>query len=170
MPTKTYAVFYEQEVSSLPKLTETEFRAWRGFLHAHDAIFKALDEDLRREFGLSMPAYELLVTLEGEAGGVRMSVLARTLRFSGGGLTRLVDRLEQAGFVTRERCEEDGRGFEVSLTDEGKLRLRRVHASHIRAVRELFLSRTTPAEQRILADVWDRLKQPSEIGKAGAQQ
>src|SRR5699024_6323803 len=95
-----------------------------------------------------------------------MSVLARTLRFSGGGLTRLVDRLEQAGFVARERCEEDGRGFEVSLTAEGKGRLRRVHARHIRAVRELFLSRVTPEEQRVLADVWGRLKQPQQPNRS----
>ncbi len=90
----------------MPQLTPPEFRAWHGFLQAHDAICKALDARLRREFG---------------------------------------------------------RGFEANLTVEGRDRLRRVHASHIRAVRELFVSHVTPEEQKFLAAVWDRLKQPSTV-------
>ncbi|SEJ51268.1 DNA-binding transcriptional regulator, MarR family [Deinococcus reticulitermitis] len=138
-------------------LSPPEQLAWRGFLHAHDALWKALERGLEAD-GLNLPAYELLTTLEeaGE-GGMRMSDLAARLRFSGGGLTRLVDRLEGAGFVQRRRCEADGRGFEVTLTPEGRSRLRRVHARHLREVRALFLSRLTPQEIEVLGQVWKKL-------------
>lgn len=146
----------------MPKLTTTEMQAWRGFLHAHAAIFKALGDELATKFDLSMPAYELLLTLEeGSTEGYRMSELARRLRFSGGGLTRLVDRLQAAGYVDRKRCEADGRGFEVTLSPEGKRRLRRVHAQHVKDVRSLYLNHLTIEEQDALASIWDRLLSPA---------
>ena len=60
-------------------LSPPEQLAWRGFLHAHDALWKALERGLEAD-GLNLPAYELLTTLEeaGE-GGVRMSDLAARL-------------------------------------------------------------------------------------------
>lgn len=146
----------------MPQLSDTEMQAWRGFLHTHDALWKTLDSALAREFGLSLPAYELLLTLE-EAGeaGLRMTELARSLRFSGGGLTRLVDRLQQAGLLQRRRCQADGRGFEVLLTPGGRQLLKRVHARHLRAVRRHFLDRLTREEQASLAAIWQRLQGPT---------
>lgn len=141
-------------------LDDTEKRAWRGFLHAHDALWKALDAELAKD-DLNLPAYELLTTLQ-EAGqrrgGVRMTDLARTLRFSGGGLTRLADKLERQGFLERRRCPEDGRGFEAVLTEGGARRLRRVHAKHLREVRRRFLDKLSPDELTLLADLWERLE------------
>jgi DNA-binding MarR family transcriptional regulator len=137
-------------------LNDTEKRAWRGFLHAHDALWKALEAELAKD-GLNLPAYELLTTLQ-ETGGMRMTDLARTLRFSGGGLTRLADKLERQGFLERRRCPEDGRGFEAVLTESGARRLRRVHAKHLREVRRRFLDKLSPAELTLLADLWERLE------------
>jgi DNA-binding MarR family transcriptional regulator len=137
-------------------LNDTEKRAWRGFLHAHDALWKALEAELAKD-ELNLPAYELLTTLQ-ETGGMRMTDLARTLRFSGGGLTRLADKLERQGFLERRRCPEDGRGFEAVLTERGARRLRRVHAKHLREVRRRFLDKLSPAELTLLADLWERLE------------
>lgn len=147
----------------MPQLSDTELRAWRGFLHTHDTLWKTLDTDLAREFDLSLPAYELLLSLE-DAGetGIRMTDLARSLRFSGGGLTRLVDRLQQGGLLERRRCATDGRGFEAVLTPEGRRLLKRVHVKHLQAVRALFLDRLTPEEQATLAAIWDKLQSPPQ--------
>lgn len=141
----------------MPNLSPTEMRAWRGFLHTHSAIWKDLDTALAED-DLSMPAYELLLTLQ-EAGdaGMRMTELARTLRFSGGGLTRLVDKLERRGSVERRRCPIDGRGFEAVLTPAGKRELRRVHAKHVRQVRAHFLDRLDPTDLEALTRVWTKL-------------
>ncbi|AFD26939.1 putative transcriptional regulator, MarR family protein (plasmid) [Deinococcus gobiensis I-0] len=105
-----------------------------------------------------MAAYELLLTLQ-EAGtaGLRMTELARRVRFSGGGLTRLADKLQGQGLIERRRCEDDGRGFEAVLTAAGQRQLRRAHVRHLREVRRLFLSRLTPEETATLAALWTRL-------------
>jgi len=131
--------------------------AWQGFLHTHAAIWKALDAALAED-ELSMPAYELLHTLQ-EAGdaGLRMTELAKTLRFSSGGLTRLVDKLERRGMVERRRCPVDGRGFEAVLTPAGKRELRRVHAKHVRQVRSHFLDRLDPTDLEALTRIWAKL-------------
>lgn len=138
----------------MPNLTETEMEAWRGFLNTHAAVFHVLDAELADD-GLNLPAYELLLTLQ-EAGddGVRMSELARGLRFSGGGLTRLADRLERKGLIERRRCQADGRGLEALLTRAGSSKLKRVHAKHLRQVRENFLDRLSHEEIETLAKVW----------------
>lgn len=140
----------------MPNFTDVEMRAWRGFLHTHDTVFRALDSDLAED-GLNLPAYELLVTLQ-EAGpdGVRMADLARALRFSGGGLTRLADRLERQGLIERRRCPHDGRGFEARLTSSGSSKLKRVHVKHLRQVRARFLDRLSTAEAETLAAVWSK--------------
>lgn len=140
------------------KLSNTELRAWRGFLHTHDDLWKALDARLASAFDLSIPGYELLLALEeAGGGGVRMAELAKRLRFSAGGLTRLVDKLQDAGLTERRKCEVDGRGFYVHLTLAGRRHLRRVHVKHLEAVRALFLDKLTPGEQAALAEIWDKL-------------
>ncbi len=142
----------------MSRLSNTELRAWRGFLHTHDDLWKALDARLANDFELSLPGYELLLALE-EAGdgGLRMAELAKRLRFSAGGLTRLVDKLQGKGLAERRKCEADGRGFDVHLTAAGRRHLRRVHVKHLEAVRALFLDKLTPGEQAALAEIWDKL-------------
>ncbi|MFC3831875.1 MULTISPECIES: MarR family winged helix-turn-helix transcriptional regulator [Deinococcus] len=140
-------------------LTPTEKLAWRGFLHAHDTLWKGLDAELGRD-DLNLPAYELLTALQ-EAGlsGMRMTELARTLRFSGGGLTRLADKLRQQGLIGRRRCPDDGRGWEVYLTSVGEEKLRRIHARHLREVRRRFLDKLSPQETELLAGLWPRFQE-----------
>lgn len=142
----------------MSQLTELEVAAWRGFLRTHDALWKTLDAQMVRESGLTLPEYEVLLLLE-EAGeaGVRMTLLAQTMGFSGGGLTRLADRLQQEGYLERRRCEADGRGFEALLTPAGRVKLKRVHVKHLRAVRSLFLHRLTIEEQQQLRNIWAKL-------------
>ncbi|PNY81158.1 MarR family winged helix-turn-helix transcriptional regulator [Deinococcus koreensis] len=140
-------------------LTPTEKQAWRGFLHTHDSLWKALDAELGKD-ELNLPAYELLTTLQDTGlSGMRMTELARSLRFSGGGLTRLADKLQRQGLIGRRRCPEDGRGWEVYLTSVGEEKLRRIHARHLREVRSRFLDRLSPQETELLAGIWRRFEE-----------
>ena len=49
-----------------------------------------------------------------------MNELAERILYSKSGFTRVVDRLEEAGFVRRIRPENDRRSVIVVLTDEGR--------------------------------------------------
>lgn len=140
----------------MTRLSLTEAAAWRGFLVTHSQVWSQLDHEFQQEFGVGLPVYELLMRLE-EHGELRMTDLAHKLRYSSGGLTRLADKLEQQGLIQRVRSETDGRGFQVSLTEKGQQRLRRMHVFHLRGVRRHFLNRLNEEEQQTLGKIWNRL-------------
>jgi DNA-binding MarR family transcriptional regulator len=140
------------------RLGPDELRAWRGLLRVHAALTTALDTDLRREHGISVPAYEVLMFVgDADGGKLRMADVADRVLLSRSGLTRLVDRLVQDGLVERRACDDDGRGSFALLTPAGRAKLDAARRTHLEGVRRLFLDRFTPAEQRGLGDLWDRL-------------
>jgi DNA-binding MarR family transcriptional regulator len=74
---------------------------------------------LFREYGLTPSQYNVLRILRGEGQPLPiLEIASRTITVVPG-ITGLIDRLEQAGFVNRLRCEEDRRVIYVALTDQG---------------------------------------------------
>lgn len=128
------------EDSSGVQLTADEYHAWRGFLRAHQALFRALDEELDRDAGVPFVQYDVLVQLANAGGRLRMRDLAGRLLVSRSGATRLIDRMERDGLVFRERCSQDGRGQFAVLTGSGMATLERARPTHLRGVRQRFLA------------------------------
>src|SRR3954471_14702252 len=105
-------------------LSERELRAWRGLLRAHTTLVKALDAELVAEHGLAVTSYEVLMYLADAPGAqMRMHDLASSVLLSRSGLTRLVDRLEREGLLTRKACESDPRGAYAVLPEDGRRKL-----------------------------------------------
>ena len=74
---------------------------------------------LLREHGLTPSQYNVLRILRGEGKPLPiLEIASRTITVVPG-ITGLIDRLEQAGFVNRLRCEKDRRVIYVALTDQG---------------------------------------------------
>jgi DNA-binding MarR family transcriptional regulator len=139
-------------------LNRDELGAWRGLLRVHAGMTKALDAELMREHRLPLSSYEVLLYLaDSPEGRLRMSELADSVLLSRSGLTRLVDRLERDGLLSRRRCEEDQRGWFAEITDEGRELFQRARVTHLDGVRERFLSRLTSDEQRTLAALWEKV-------------
>jgi DNA-binding MarR family transcriptional regulator len=140
------------------RLNEVELGAWGGFLRTHHALVAELDEDLRREHGLPLTSYDVLVQLENAPDRrLRMSELADAVLLSRSGLTRLVERLERKGLLERRECPDDARGAFAVLTDAGVANLRDARKTHLAGVRERFLERFDEQELRELGQVWRRL-------------
>ncbi|MEU8346236.1 transcriptional regulator, MarR family [Actinomadura meyerae] len=139
------------------RLRPLEDEAWRGFLLTHDRIWRSIQEGLA-PLNVSMAEYSVLALL-GEAAPepMRMSELAERRLMSTGGFTRLADRLEKRGLIERRRSAADGRGFEVTLTDEGRDLLRKAWRQQYGDIRRLFLDRLGEDDLRVLADIWKRL-------------
>lgn len=145
------------EPSSAP-LGPIELAAWRGLLRVHSALVHDLDNELRAAHGLSLQEYEVLLVLSGSPGNqMRMSELAASVLLSQSGLTRLVDRLSQAGSVERTRCEADRRGLNAGLTGAGLNRLEQARPTHLAGVRRSFLDRFGESELLGLAGCWERV-------------
>ncbi|MBC3190205.1 MarR family transcriptional regulator [Pseudonocardia sp. C8] len=128
-----------------------ELASWRSFLRAHAGITKQLESELEDEQQISLATYDVLVQLA-EAPGrrLRMTELADAVLLSRSGVTRLVDRLERIGLVSRAKVAADGRGVTARLTDAGYERLRIAATTHLRGIRRHFAERLDPDD---LADL-----------------
>lgn len=126
-------------------------------LEVHSELISRLDSELERDHGLPLTSYEVLMYLADGGGKLRMGELADRLLLSRSGITRLVDRLERQGLVTRERCTDDGRGFFALLTDAGRRKLAAARPAHLAGVREHFLSRLDPQQLDQLAAAWRQI-------------
>src|SRR2546428_4335945 len=74
---------------------------------------------LLRHHGLTPSQYNVLRILRGEGKPLPiLEIASRTITVVPG-ITGLIDRLEQAGFVNRGRCEKDRRVIFVALADHG---------------------------------------------------
>ena len=145
-------------VAAPDRLQPTELAAWRGLLEVHARVTHALDAQMRTEHGLPVSSYEVLMFLaDAPAHRLRMSEIADRVLLSRSGLTRLVDRLVELGYVTRCAVERDGRGAYAELTDAGLEKLEAARRTHREGVRRCFLERLNPTDQVVLGDIWTRL-------------
>jgi DNA-binding MarR family transcriptional regulator len=81
------------------------------------------------------------------------------------GITRLADRLVSRGLIARERCSDDGRGFNAQLTTKGRAVVEAARPDHLAAVRRIFLSQLDHSEIDKLGEIWRRLLvQPATPG------
>ena len=133
----------EQSSRTLPvDLHDWRLGVWRRFLTAHARINRELERELEDGIGMPLAWYDVLLQLA-EAPGrrLRMADLADAVLLSRSGLSRLVDRLERAGLVRRERSPVDLRGTFTVLTAEGVHRLRAAVPIHLAGIRTHFLER-----------------------------
>jgi DNA-binding MarR family transcriptional regulator len=145
--------------------TDESLRAWRLFLQAHGRLLDVLESDLRAEVGLPLTWYEVLLFLSRAPGGrLRMTDLAASVLVSRSGLTRIVDRMKEAGLIERALCPSDRRGVFVVITGRGRDRLRAAAPVHLKGVQDHFLAHLTAAEARAvesaLAKVLESLPAP----------
>ena len=139
-------------------LTPAELAAWRGMLRVQAALLREMDAELTAAHGLPLRSYEVLLLLEDAPDHrQRMTGLCHDVVLSASGVSRLVDRLEKDGYVRRERCASDGRGFFAVLTSEGVRKLQEARATHLAGVRRLFLERLDDGDLARLAQYWEVL-------------
>jgi DNA-binding MarR family transcriptional regulator len=149
----------ERSVSSLPR---ERLVVWRTFFEAAFALIDILDAELQEERGISIRWYDVLVHLEEADHGIRMNELASRILSSKSGLTRVIDRMEEAGLVERRRPAEDRRVIEIVMTPSGQEALTHARTVHRRGITEHFAQhlneRDVAALSRALAKVRDHAR------------
>lgn len=99
---------------------EVRAQGWRTLAALHNFIENELERSLSREAGLSVVEYTVLDALSRQDGWhMRMQQLARASALSPSATTRLVNRLEERGLLTRVDCLDDRRGIYTELTGGG---------------------------------------------------
>ena len=118
--------------------TDPRLRAWSHFLGAHALAVRKIEERLKAAGQPSIGWYDVLLELERAGGRLRIGELAESLVVEPYNMTRLLDRLEGAGLLGRERAPGDRRGAFAVITAEGTALRRRMWPHYQRAIIEAF--------------------------------
>jgi DNA-binding MarR family transcriptional regulator len=130
---------------------------WPLFLGAHAVLVDAIERRLAAAGHPPLAWYDVLWALERAAGErLRMSELADKVVLTRSNLTRLADRLEDAGLLRRERSDEDRRGAFAVLTTQGRATRRAMWPVYQAGIRELFESGLSHQEAAVMAGVLRR--------------
>jgi DNA-binding MarR family transcriptional regulator len=127
-------------------------------LRGHAAVTRAMNAQLVADHGLTINDYEALLHLaRADERRMRRVDLAERLLLTASGVTRLLDGLEQAGYVDRDSCASDRRVTYAVLTDAGLAKLRQASKSHVADIRSFFETRFSEEELDQLVGFLDRL-------------
>lgn len=108
--------------------------------------FLRRSEDLARQHGLTPQQHLLLLMIAGATDGTStVGELVQRLQLTQSAVTELVQRAEDAGFLSRTPSPTDGRVVDLRLTEDGARRLAAVYdqlgpeRQHLRAIIERLL-------------------------------
>jgi DNA-binding MarR family transcriptional regulator len=140
------------------EITPQQIIVWRMLQRAQVQITRRLEAELLGAHDLAPAAYDVLLQLSEAPGGrLRMNDLAERVLLSRSGLTRLIDRLQREGLVSREACASDARGLYAVLTVAGGQRLTEATPTYLRAIRRRFLDLLDEEELRRCAAMLTKL-------------
>jgi len=101
--------------------SEARLTAWRAVVTSHAAVTDRMQRALAAADLPPLSWFELLSAVKrSPTGRPRMSELAEWLTLSRGGITKLVDRLQGAGYLERVSCTGDRRALQAELTPAGE--------------------------------------------------
>lgn len=148
----------QNATSAPPKwLNSAEMRAWRNYIIASRRLLEALDADLVGH-DLSMPDYEILAQLsDAPDRRLRMSDLAEIALLSRSRLSHRMKVMEKAGWIKREACSDDKRGYFAVMTPKGWKAIVAAAPSHVVSVRSRFLDHLSKGDQILIAQIFEKV-------------
>lgn len=149
---------YAGVVAETQWLTDEQQRVWRRFAAVATLLPAALDTQLQRDSQLSHFGYWVLAMLSETPGrALRMSELAAASNSSQSRLSHMTARLEERGWIRRERAADDRRGNVAVLTDAGHAKVIASAPAHVAHVRSLIFDTLSPEQARQLGDICELL-------------
>ena len=133
--------------------------AWAGdLIRLEIALWDRVNARLQESHELPLAFFEPLLLISRAPGGsMRVGDLARALRITVGGTSKLVDRIERAGLIAREPDPDDRRASRVALTTAGKRRLTAALKTFEAEAGRILGGALSPDEQQQMSDYVSRL-------------
>lgn len=137
---------------------EARMAVWQAYLHIHAVVTRRLEAQLQAEQGLPLLWYDTLERLiHAEHKALRLQDLAEAINLSQSGLTRLLDRMVEAGLVERRPCEHDRRGLYAAILPAGEEKLAAARPVYLRVLDEHFLRYLSCDEVQALNKVFTNI-------------
>jgi DNA-binding MarR family transcriptional regulator len=115
--------------------SDAVIRAWTRLIRAQQTVLSAVEADLKTAGLPPLAWYDALLELSRSTpDGLRPFALEQELLLAQYNLSRLLDRLEKAGYVERRSCPDDGRGQIVAITASGRALVKRMWPTYRAAI------------------------------------
>jgi DNA-binding MarR family transcriptional regulator len=151
-------------MSSQVLIEQASGRAFAALVRAHAAATRHLSAQLSTDHGLTLSDYEVLLRLaRAPDRQMRRVDIAEQVLLTASGITRLLDGLEQSGWVERAACASDRRVVYAVLTDTGLAKLREASGSHLAQIDALFRTRLDDDELAGLTTLLIRLDEGDDV-------
>lgn len=138
-------------------LNSAEMKAWRGFVSTSNDLLNLIARDLE-PFGIDGGDYQLLAMLsEAPNQKLKMCDLAEKLRLSRSGLTRRMEGVMKAKYVSQIRDEDDGRVIFAHLTKKGFDFIKTIAPHHLKSVRNRMIDLLSPAEIKAFGSGFEKI-------------
>ncbi len=149
------------------KDSEDKRTAWALFLALHARLLERIEAALAQADLPPLAWYDLLWELDKADGGrLRMHEIAAQVVVTRSNLTRLADRLEDAGLLRREAAEHDRRGAYCVITAAGRQMRAKMWPVYSAKIDELFARHLGVAEAKSLAGMLHRVLNAQTDGEA----
>ena len=112
--------------------------AWLALVRTQARLWDTVDAQMRRDSGLTMPRYDVLMQLDGAGGRLGLGELASMIVLSPSGLSKLLDRMEAAGLLRREPDPRDARSTFARITRHGRSVVRKARQAHHASLQQAF--------------------------------
>jgi DNA-binding MarR family transcriptional regulator len=138
--------------------TDDDRTTWLTLLRTFSQVNRQLSADMEQHHQMPMAWYDVLIHLyHAPRQGWQMQELAEQVMMSNSGLTRLVDRIIDAGLVERKPCSDDRRVIYITLTPVGRAKIEAIFPQHQARVQAYFLSHLSPEEKSTLTNAFGRI-------------
>jgi DNA-binding MarR family transcriptional regulator len=130
-------------------------------VRSHRRLADLLGRELEQSVGIPLVWFDVLIHIAGaEEGRLTMSKLSSEVSLTTGGVTRLVDRMVEAGLVARQNCPSDRRSVHVVLTPAGHAILDRAIGAHIEGIDRHLIAPLNAADRAALGAALSKLVPP----------
>ncbi|TAK48507.1 MAG: MarR family transcriptional regulator [Xanthobacteraceae bacterium] len=132
--------------------------AWTQLLRVQQQVFGRVEQDVKKAGFPPLSWHDVLVELaHAPHGAVRPVELEKRLAMPQYGLSRLIDRLVEAGLAERRQCPVDRRGLYVAITDAGRELQKKMALAYAGAVERHVGSKLSDIEAVRLSHLLGRL-------------
>lgn len=141
-----------------PEPDKKTISAWARLMKAQQKALDFIESRLRDAKLPPLSWYDVLLELERPPDGrLRPFELERQMLLAQYNLSRLIDRIENAGYVERQPCQDDARGQTIVITQSGKKLRRRMWPVYAQAIQVAVGDRLTKSEIEMLEQVLKKL-------------
>ncbi len=124
----------------MPRLDAARVGVWRDLQALVGVLERAIDEDLRAEWDITLGWFDVLAALQRLGGLARPADVAAELRLPPSSVSRRLDRLEEEGWIARHRHVDDTdlRAVDIELTRTGRRLWREMNVTYRRSLQYPF--------------------------------